>query len=91
MISSNQASKLIKNNLRELKSKKINTMDSVGSILREEISAERNQPPFDRVTMDGIAINYSKTKMQCFYPIQSTHFAGDAPKKLIKKKNPKSK
>ena len=85
MISSNQASKLIKNNLRKLKSKKINAMDSVGSILREDISAERNQPPFDRVTMDGIAINYSKTKMQPFYPIQSTHFAGDAPKKLIKK------
>ena len=85
MISSNQASKLIKKNLRKLKSKKINTMDSVGSILREDISAERNQPPFDRVTMDGIAINYSKRKMQCFYPIQSTHFAGDVPKKLIKK------
>ena len=85
MISSNQASKLIKNNLRKLKSKKINAMDSVGSILREDISAERNQPPFDRVTMDGISINHSKTKMQCFYPIQSTHFAGDAPKKLIKK------
>ena len=85
MISSNQASKLIKNNLRKLKSKKINAMDSVGSILREDISAERNQPPFDRVTMDGIAINYSKTKIQCFYPIQSTHFAGDKPTKLIKK------
>tara|TARA_Y100001935_G_scaffold185369_1_gene153935 strand:- start:169 stop:1374 length:1206 start_codon:yes stop_codon:yes gene_type:complete len=85
MISSNQASKLIKNNLRELKSRKINTMDSVGSILREDISAERNQPPFDRVTMDGIAINYSKTKIQCFYPIQSTQFAGDKPTKLIKK------
>ena len=66
MISSNQASKLIKNNLRELKSRKINTMDSVGSILREDISAERNQPPFDRVTMDGIAINYSKN---LFYAI----------------------
>ena len=85
MISSNQASKLIKNNLRQLKSRKINTMDSVGSILREDISAERNQPPFDRVTMDGIAINYSKTKIQCFYPIQSTQFAGDKPTKLIKK------
>ena len=60
-------------------------MDSVGSILREDISAERNQPPFDRVTMDGIAINYSKTKIQCFYPIQSTQFAGDKPTKLIKK------
>ena len=50
-------------------------MDSVGSILREDISAERTTS-FDRVTMDGIAINYSKTKMQCFYPIESTHFAG---------------
>jgi molybdopterin molybdotransferase len=27
-----------------------------GAILRQQVVAERNQPPFDRVTMDGIAI-----------------------------------
>lgn len=30
--------------------------DAVGRILAETIEAERDQPPFDRVTMDGIAI-----------------------------------
>jgi len=30
-----------------------------GAILRQQVLAERDQPPFDRVTMDGIAIRYS--------------------------------
>lgn len=29
-----------------------------GEVLRQTISAERDQPPFDRVTMDGIAIRH---------------------------------
>ena len=29
-----------------------------GAVLRETVHAERDQPPFDRVTMDGIAIDY---------------------------------
>ena len=61
-------------------------MDSIGRTLREDISAERNQPPFNRVTMDGIAINYPQSKKpDSTYQIESTHFAGDAPKKLINK------
>ena len=28
-----------------------------GAVLRENIYAERDQPPFDRVTMDGIALD----------------------------------
>lgn len=30
----------------------------VGRVLAEDVHAERDQPPFDRVTMDGIAIAY---------------------------------
>ncbi len=30
--------------------------ECVGAVLRETVHAERDQPPFDRVTMDGIAI-----------------------------------
>ena len=30
-----------------------------GEILAEDLGAERDQPPFDRATMDGIAIRYS--------------------------------
>ena len=32
--------------------------DCAGAVLRETVHAERDQPPFDRVTMDGIAINH---------------------------------
>jgi len=36
------------------------SLDSArGAILRQQIFAERDQPPFDRVTMDGIAIRSS--------------------------------
>lgn len=31
----------------------------VGRVLAEDIPAERDQPPFDRVTMDGIALAYA--------------------------------
>ena len=33
--------------------------DTAGAVLRENVEAERDQPPFDRVTMDGIAIKFS--------------------------------
>lgn len=32
---------------------------SVGRVLAEDITADRDLPPYNRVTMDGIAINYS--------------------------------
>ena len=32
---------------------------AVGRVLAEDVAAERDQPPFDRVTMDGVAIAFS--------------------------------
>ncbi|MEQ8207287.1 MAG: hypothetical protein RIA65_14035, partial [Woeseia sp.] len=32
---------------------------SNGRVLRQDVLAERDQPPFDRVTMDGIAVQHS--------------------------------
>ena len=57
MISPAQAKKLIAANLIKIKNQKINTNTSIGYTLNETIYAERDQPPFDRVTMDGIAVN----------------------------------
>jgi molybdopterin molybdotransferase len=31
---------------------------ATGEVLREAVFAERDQPPFDRVTMDGFALRY---------------------------------
>ncbi|PHI18897.1 molybdopterin molybdenumtransferase MoeA [Lewinellaceae bacterium SD302] len=55
----------------------------LGRALREDIMADRPQPPFNRVTMDGIAIDYSRyAQGQRFFSISGLHAAGDAPKAL---------
>ncbi|MGI9237060.1 MAG: molybdopterin molybdotransferase MoeA [Woeseiaceae bacterium] len=49
-----------------------------GRILRQVVSAERDQPPFDRVMMDGIAIaftDYASGLRQ--FPMQAMQAAGD--------------
>lgn len=49
-----------------------------GRVLREAVVAERDQPPFDRVTMDGIAVQFEflATGNRQF-TIQGTQHAGD--------------
>ena len=37
----------------------IDFKDSLGRVLRENITADREMPPFNRVSMDGIAIKTS--------------------------------
>jgi len=49
-----------------------------GRILRQSIVAERDQPPFDRVMMDGIAIAYADYAGGArAFPIQAAQAAGD--------------
>ncbi|MDH3374661.1 MAG: molybdopterin molybdotransferase MoeA [Gammaproteobacteria bacterium] len=51
---------------------------ATGRILRQSVMAERDQPPFDRVMMDGIAIKFSLFNAGTRkFPIQSTQNAGD--------------
>jgi len=86
MISPIQAKKLIAANLRKIKNQKINTNTSIGYTLNETIYAERDQPPFDRVTMDGIAVNSRAFKNNNYeFNIESVHFAGDSKKTLKNK------
>jgi molybdopterin molybdotransferase len=49
-----------------------------GRVLRQNVVAERDQPPFDRVMMDGIAIAFSDFEAGARrFPVQSTQAAGD--------------
>ncbi len=51
---------------------------AVGRVLRQTVVAERDQPPFDRVMMDGIAISFSDIDQGIRrFPIQATQAAGD--------------
>jgi len=51
---------------------------ALGRVLRQRVRAERDQPPFDRVTMDGIAIKHSAfaNGLRRFH-IQDRQHAGD--------------
>ena len=54
-----------------------------GRVLREVVRAERDQPPFDRVMMDGIAIAFADFDSgRRAFPIQATQSAGDAALEL---------
>jgi molybdopterin molybdotransferase len=51
-----------------------------GAVLRENVYAERDQPPFDRVSMDGIAIaSTGASASQRRFRVQATQAAGEAP------------
>jgi molybdopterin molybdotransferase len=52
-----EASTIILNNSVNFGIEEIDFIDSVGRVLKEAIVADRDFPPFNRVSMDGIAIN----------------------------------
>ena len=57
--------------------------DAAGRILRQSIKAERDQPPFDRVMMDGIAVDYASLSNGARqFIIQATQAAGDPVQSL---------
>jgi molybdopterin molybdotransferase len=77
MISSQQATQIIQNHLFLSKPVAVKLMKILGRTLREDIVADRDLPPFDRVTMDGIAIDYQAFAggMRTF-KVENTQFAG---------------
>ena len=52
------AQALILDRMRRAPATDVTLERCTGAVLRENVDAERDQPPFDRVTMDGIAIDY---------------------------------
>jgi molybdopterin molybdotransferase len=53
---------------------------ALGRVLAENIKADRDLPPFNRVTMDGIAISYQSFENGIkTFKIKATQAAGDAP------------
>jgi molybdopterin molybdotransferase len=55
-VSSEAAARLIGEHLVCLPTESLPLAQCAGAVLRENVYAERDQPPFDRVAMDGIAI-----------------------------------
>jgi len=62
MISVAQALQTVLNSFQDFGVEEIPFIKSVGRILKEEIVADRDFPPFNRVSMDGIAIAFQQFK-----------------------------
>ena len=78
MITTGEARDAILAALPVFESELISSNASTGRILRQSVSAERDQPPFDRVMMDGIAIAFSDYDNGArSFPMQATQAAGD--------------
>jgi len=72
------ADQLIGQHLQCLPIESLPLAQCAGAVLRENIYAERDQPPFDRVAMDGIALA-SQTGGVRTLRIQATQAAGEPP------------
>jgi molybdopterin molybdotransferase len=62
MISVVQALQTVLNSCHNFGIEEIPFLKSMGRILKEEIVADRDFPPFNRVSMDGISIDYQQFK-----------------------------
>lgn len=80
MLTPAEADLLIGQNLQCLPIESLPLAQCAGAVLRENIYAERDQPPFDRIAMDGVAL-----ASQAFaaggrsFTLQATQAAGEPP------------
>jgi molybdopterin molybdotransferase len=83
MVSVTEAADIIFSNLYEPSVESVPLTESVNRVLSEKIMADRDFPPFDRVSMDGIAIWFQEFKSgQKEFQVEFTQAAGDQQKKL---------
>ena len=82
MISPVEADALIAGQLSCLPIESLPLVQCVGAVLRENIYAERDQPPFDRVAMDGFAVSTVGLRGGKPLLVQAMQAAGDPPLSL---------
>jgi molybdopterin molybdotransferase len=83
MLTPAQAETLIGEQLACLPIESLPLVQCAGAVLRENVYAERDQPPFDRVAMDGIALASASARSGLRrYRIQGVQAAGDVPLSL---------
>ncbi len=88
MVSVEKALQAVLNSTQDFGVEEIPFIKSVGRILKEEISADRDSPPFNRVSMDGIAIDFASFKQgQKSFEIEGIQAAGSKQIKLQNSKN----
>jgi molybdopterin molybdotransferase len=83
MLTTAEASSAILTAMPAAQSETVELEKANGRVLRQSVVAERDQPPFDRVTMDGIALSFADVD-RCArrFPIQAMQAAGDRAQTL---------
>lgn len=77
MIDIQTATKIVLEHRINLTSESVPLAQSVGRVLREQLIADREFPPFHRVAMDGIAIRFSAFETgQRSFPVEGIQAAG---------------
>ncbi|HYL03341.1 MAG TPA: molybdopterin molybdotransferase MoeA [Steroidobacteraceae bacterium] len=80
MLTPAEADQLIAQRLPCLPIESLPLAQCAGSVLRENIYAERDEPPFDQVGMDGIALDSRNVAAgRRSFRVQATQAAGEAP------------
>lgn len=88
MISVIDAVKLIQSVSLEVTSKKTPLSETTGMVLREPLISDRDLPPFDRVMMDGIAIQFRQCERgQTSFIIEGLQPAGAPARSLENPEN----
>ena len=83
MIPVEEALRLISENTFDFGTEEVHLDQSLGRILREDFYADRNFPPYDRVTMDGIAIAHASfASGQRSFKIEGVAAAGSPQQSL---------
>ena len=84
MITVEEAEQLIQAQVQDFGTESVSFESALGRSLAEDIRADRDLPPFNRVTMDGIAISYATIeKGITSFQIKATQAAGDVPVDLV--------
>ncbi len=77
MITAEEATRLVLENAMRLKDTILPLEAAIGGYLREDLYADRDLPPYDRVTMDGIAIRYEQFALgRRTFPVAGAGAAG---------------
>ncbi|HTM90770.1 MAG TPA: molybdopterin molybdotransferase MoeA [Flavisolibacter sp.] len=83
IISVEEAEIIILSQKRDFGTETVSFRDATGRILAQDIIADRDLPPFNRVAMDGIAIHYQAFEKGIrTFRIGATQAAGEEPKNI---------
>jgi molybdopterin molybdotransferase len=80
MVTVQEADKIISSHTIDFGTESLPFDRALNTVLAEDIAADRDIPPYNRVTMDGIAIRYADFADGCkSFKILTTQAAGDVP------------